>query len=65
MQDSERLERFEAVLADLRSEQTAVAETMEGLRAQGRVKSATYQQLMARKLTLQTLGALFERHGLL
>ena len=62
MQDEERLERFEAVLADLQSEQ---AETMEDLRAKDRVRSATYQQLMARKLTLQTLAGMFQRHGLL
>ncbi len=65
MGDEERLKRFEAVLADLQSEQAQVAETMEELRAKGRVKSATYQQLMARKLTLQTLESFFERHGLL
>ena len=38
---------------------------MEDLRAKGRVKSATYQQLMARKLTLKMLAGMFERHGLL
>lgn len=64
MQDEERLKRFEAVLADLQSEQVAVAEAMEGLRAKDRVRSATYQQLMARKLTLQTLAGMFQRHGL-
>lgn len=64
MQDEERLKRFEAVLADLQSEQVAVAEAMEDLRAKDRVRSATYQQLMARKLTLQTLAGMFQRHGL-
>ena len=65
MTDRERLERFEAVLAVLQAEQATVEATMEELRAKDRVKSATYQQLMARKLTLRTLAALFERHGLL
>lgn len=49
----------------LQAEQVTVEATMEELQAKGRVKSATYQQIMARKLTLRTLVALFERHGLL
>lgn len=65
MQDEERLKRFESVLSDLQDEQALVAKTMDELRNKGRVKSATYQQLMARKLTLQTLMGMFERHGLL
>lgn len=65
MTDEERLESFEAVLADLQAEQAMVEATMEDLRAKGRVKSATYQQLMARKLTLKMLAGMFERHGLL
>lgn len=65
MTDQERLERFEAALADLQAEQASVEATMKELRAKGRVKSATYQQLMARRLTLKALGGMFERHGLL
>lgn len=65
MTDQERLERFEAVLADLQTEQATVETTMKELRDEGRVRSATYQQLMARRLTLKTLAGMFERHGLL
>ena len=61
----ERLERFEAVLADLVAEQEATAATLERLRAEGKTRTATYQQLAARKLTLRAAAALFEARGLL
>ena len=48
MDDSERLARFEAVLAALLAEQESVCVTLEGLRAQGKTRTATYQQLTAR-----------------
>lgn len=63
--EQERLARFEAMLADVLAEQEEVARSLEDLRAQGKVKTATYHQLTARKLTLQTLVGLYERHGLL
>lgn len=63
--DSERLARFEAALAALVAEQTALAATLDDLRAQGKTRTATYQQLMARKLTLKAALAPFEEAGLL
>lgn len=58
MDDSERLARFETVLAALLAEQESVCVTLEGLRAQGKTRTATYQQLTARKLALKSmLGA--------
>ena len=54
MDDRERLARFEAVLAAL-----------EGLRAQGKTRTATYQQLTARKLALKSMLGAFEEQGLL
>lgn len=61
----ERLARFEAVLADLAAENALVLQQLESLRAQGKVKTATYQQLTARKLALRSTLALFEERGLL
>ena len=57
MDDSERLARFEAVLAALLAEQESVCVTLEGLRAQGKTRTATYQQLTARKLALNRCWA--------
>ncbi len=65
MEESERLARFEAVLADWVAERESVAATLEALRAQGKTRTATYQQLTARKLTLKSVLAPFEEQGLL
>ena len=65
MNDQERLAQFEGVLADLVAENALVLQQHEALRAQGKVKTATYQQLTARKLALKSTLALFEERGLL
>lgn len=65
MNDQERLMQFEGVLADLVAENALVLQQLEALRAQGKVKTATYQQLTARKLALKSTLALFEERGLL
>ncbi len=65
MNDQERLARFEGVLADLVAENALALQQLETLRAQGKVKTATYQQLTARKLALKSTLALFEERGLL
>lgn len=64
-EDQERLAQFEGVLADLVAENALVLQQLEALRAQGKVKTATYQQLTARKLALKSTLALFEERGLL
>ena len=65
MEESERLARFEAVLADWAAEWESVTATLEALRAQGKTRTATYQQLTVRKLTLKSMLAPFEERGLL
>ena len=64
-QARERLARFEAVLAGLVDEQERTAAELERLRAAGRTRTATYQQLASRKLALRTAASLFEAQGLL
>lgn len=54
-----------AVLAALLAEQESVCVTLEGLRAQGKTRTATYQQLTARKLALKSMLGAFEEQGLL
>ena len=53
------------VLAALLAEQESVCATLEGLRAQGKTRTATYQQLTARKLALKSMLGAFEEQGLL
>ena len=61
---AERLAAFEAVLADVQREYAATVARMEELKESGRVKSATYRQLFARRMTLREMLTLFEVHGL-
>lgn len=62
---AERLKRFEAMLADILEERESTCATLAELRDQAKVRTATYQQLFARKMTLDSLLSLYERHGLL
>ncbi len=64
MTDEERLCKFEEMLDAVRSERQTVSATLEDLRVQNKVKTATYQQLFARKMTLGSMLALYERYGL-
>lgn len=64
MTDEERLYKFEEMLDAVENERAAVSATLEDLRAQNKVKTATYQQLFARKMTLGSMLALYERYGL-
>ena len=52
------------MLADVQREYAATVARMEELKEAGRVKSATYRQLFARRMTLREMLTLFEVHGL-
>ncbi|MCR2037602.1 hypothetical protein [Adlercreutzia caecimuris] len=65
MNDGERLARFEAALAALAEERESVIATLDDLRAHGKTRTATYQQLAARKLVLKAALVPFEEAGLL
>ena len=60
MSDLERLAAYDRMYADLLKERDKVLSDMEKLRAAGKNKGATYQQLLAQKLTLQNLIGRFE-----
>lgn len=59
-----RLEAFEAMLAAVQLEYQQTAEKMAGLKARGKEKSVTFRQLMARKLELGNLLAMYRVYGL-
>ena len=48
-----RLSQYEDLRASLEGQLAFTLEKLESLRAQGRTRSATYQQLLAQKLTLK------------
>ena len=64
MSDLERLAAFDRMYADLLKERDKVLADMEKLRAAGKNKGVTYQQLMAQKLTVQNLIGRFEIYGI-
>ena len=64
MSDLERLAAYDRMYDDLLKERDKVLSDMEKLRAAGRNKGATYQQLLAQKLTLQNLIGRFEIYGI-
>ena len=64
MSDLERLAAYDRMYADLLKERDKVLSDMEKLRAGGKNKGATYQQLLAQKLTLQNLIGRCEIYGI-
>ena len=64
MTDGERLAAYDRMYADLLRERDKVAADMEKLRAAGKNRGATYQQLLAQKLTVQNLIGRFEIYGI-
>lgn len=64
MSDLERLAAYDRMYADLLKERDKVLSDMEKLRAAGKNKGVTYQQLLAQKLTVQNLIGRFEIYGI-
>ena len=64
MSDLERLAAYDRMYADLLLERDKVLSDMEKLRAAGKNKGVTYQQLLAQKLTVQNLIGRFEIYGI-
>ena len=64
MSDLERLAAYDRMYADLLRERDKVLADMDKLRAAGKNKGATYQQLLAQKQTVQNLIGRFERYGI-
>lgn len=65
MESGKRLAQLDALIAETQGERELIASQMEKLKAQGKTKSATFQQLLARKMTLDAFMRAFEAHGLL
>ena len=64
MTDQERLAAYDRMYEDLLKEREKVLGDMDRLREAGKQKGATYQQLLAQKLTLQNLLGRFEVYGI-
>lgn len=64
MTEQERLAAYDRMYADLLRERDKVIADMEKLRSAGKNRGATYQQLLAQKLTVQNLIGRFEIYGI-
>ena len=64
MTDLERLAAYDRMYADLLREREQVLSNMERLRAAGKNRGVTYQQLLAQKLPVQNLIGRFEIYGI-
>ncbi len=64
MTDQERLAAYDRMYADLLAERDKVAADMDKLRSAGRNRGASFQQLLAQKLTVQNLIGRFEIYGI-
>ena len=64
MSDLERLAAYDRMYADLLKERDKVLSDIDKLRAAGKNKGVTYQQMLAQKLTVQNLIGRFEIYGI-
>lgn len=64
MNDEERLAAYEEFAADVRREYADVEAQMDELKAQGKVKTATYRQLFATRITLKDIDRRLRSRGL-
>lgn len=65
MSGEERLAAFEAMLAAVQKQYAETTARMDKMKLEGKVKTATYRQLFARKLSLQDVLTMYEVYGLL
>ena len=65
MSKEERLEAFEKMLQNVNDRYSDIISKMEKLKVEGKMKSVTYNQLMAEKLSLQKIISMYEIYGLI
>ena len=65
MTDRERLEAFEEMLRNIQKEYDSIQRQMDDLKEKGKTRSATYRQLLGRKMTYQSMISMYEVYGLL
>lgn len=64
MTNEERLAAYDAFAADVRAELAELVGRMDDLRAKDKVKSATYRQLFATRITLKDIDRRLSERGL-
>ena len=64
MTDEQRLAAYDEFTQGVRAELAQVSERMDDLRAQDKVKTATYRQLFAARITLKDIDRRLQERGL-
>lgn len=62
--DAERLAAYDAFASGVRAELAETAERMDSLRSENKVKTATYRQLFAIRMTLKDIDRRLVERGL-
>lgn len=65
MDNRDRLEAFERMLADVQANYADVSARMERLKAEGKEKSATFRQYWSNRMTCQYMLSLYQQYGLI
>ncbi|MBQ9048883.1 MAG: hypothetical protein IJ120_13395 [Solobacterium sp.] len=65
MNREDRLEAFENMLADIAGKEKEAVDIMKQLKAEGKEKTATYRQMMARHLQYQQILRIYREYGLI
>ena len=65
MTQEKRLEQFEKMLAAVQTEYGSIVRQMDELKEKGKMKSVTYQQLFARKMTYQNMLSMYDLYDLI
>lgn len=63
--DEKRLQQFEKMLSVVQTEYENIVRQMEELKEKGKIRSVTYQQLLARKMTYQNMLSMYELYDLI
>ncbi len=64
MDKEERLEAFERMYQNVKERYVDTISKIEKLKANGKIKSVTYNQLLAEKLSLQKMLSMYELYGI-
>lgn len=65
MDATDRLQAFEQMLEDVKSQMQYTQSELDKLKAQEKEKSVTFKQHLSNKLMYQRILSLYEKHGLL
>ncbi|HJA65891.1 hypothetical protein B5F07_21135 [Lachnoclostridium sp. An169] len=65
MDETQRLEAFEKMLQAVQTEYENIVRQMDQLKEKGKIKSVTYQQLLARKMTYQNMLSMYALYDLI